>query len=147
MIQSFRKCKIDINDTLYSQIIRAGHKSCLRCKKFVGYERLQCAHIMSRAHYSTRFMLRPICNAVHLCATCHSWIDSCKDNTPIFEENARKYFSKEKNAYTFLVSTGFYTWDDLAKLYALSCAPFQHYKLFKKAITVSLREEYKKLDK
>lgn len=137
---------MDVNDTLYSQIIRAGYDRCLRCRRPVGYARLQCAHIIGRAAYYTRFMLRPICNAVHLCSTCHDWFDGCKNKKPIFEPEAREHFTKEDNAYTFLVSTDLYDWNNLAQLYAFGQVPYKNYSFTKKAITAELRAELKKLE-
>ena len=52
-------------DILFSQIIRARDKKCLRCSKT---ENLQCAHIFSRKNYATRWFPQ---NAITLCYACH----------------------------------------------------------------------------
>jgi hypothetical protein len=145
MTQQFRRIKIDPSDKLYSEIIRFGVKRCVRCS----YVRpLQCAHIMGRGNMGTRWMLKPYRNALPLCADCHSWFDSCKDNTPIFDEEARAFFSPLKNAYAFLVTNAGYTWKDLENLYALAhhkttkCGAFE-----KVEIRRQLKEHLKKLTK
>ena len=116
-MQSFRPIKISLEDKLYSRIIRHGETRCFRCSMV---RPLQTAHIMSRTYKVTRWQLRPISNAIPLCAPCHSWFDSSKDDTPIFKPEGREYFTPEKNAYAFLVEDCGYTWEDLAKLYYLS---------------------------
>lgn len=136
-IQSFRRVKIDVNDTLYSKIIRFGHTRCLRCLKV---KDLQCAHIIGRGNYSTRFLLGPVRNAVPLCSDCHDWFDRCKNNTPIFNENARPFFLAIENAYAFLVERCGYSWRDLQRLYLLGqTSPKEKYVYWKKDITLQLR--------
>lgn len=117
MIQSFRKIKIDPNDKFYSEIIRFGLDRCQRCDC---HRSLACCHIMGRSYKGTRWMIKPVRNAIALCADCHSWFDSCKDDTPIFNEKSRPFFLPEKNAYSFLVQRCYYKWDDLHNLYALA---------------------------
>lgn len=146
MIQSFRRCKIDINDTLFSKIIRHGKTRCQRCQKV---KTLQAAHIIGRGSYSTRFMLEPVRNAISLCSDCHvGWFDKSKDNTPIFDDAARRYFKPESNAYAFLVENCGYLWKDLQRLYLLSQQrPKIHYKYWKKEQTRQLREYLDRLEK
>ncbi len=145
MSQSWRRIKTDVNDTLFSQIIRHGKTRCQRCQKV---KTLQTAHIIGRGSYSTRFMLDPIKNAWAACSDCHSWFDKAKDNTPIFDDAARRYFKPESNAYAFLVENCGYLWRDLQRLYlAGQQRPKIHYKYWKKEMTKSLREELKRLEK
>lgn len=135
MIQSFRKIKIDPNDKLYSQIIRSlARGRCRRCQVTVGFQRLQCAHIMGRVHKRTRFLIEPQYNAVALCASCHSWFDSHKIDALIFDERKRVLSPKDES-YTWLVSSKIknfpgwnYSWDDLYELYALSHHTQNFYK-------------------
>jgi hypothetical protein len=139
----FGKIKIDASDKLYSEIIRFGKTHCERCYK---PNKLQCAHIMGRAHKNTRWMIKPVKNAIALCMTCHSWFDSCKDDTPLFDLKAREYFKANKNAYTFLVEDVGYTWDDLMKLYILSHNTIKKlYPFEKEEIKRQLKEYFKKL--
>lgn len=148
MIQSFRSIKRDTNDILYSKIIRHGHTRCMRCHKFKLPEKLQAAHIIGRSGHSTRFQLEPVKNAVPLCADCHSWFDGAKDNTPIFDDASRRYFTPEKNAYAFLVENCGYLWRDLQKLYlAGQQRPKIHYKYWKKDMTKMLRLVLGELEK
>jgi hypothetical protein len=143
MTQSFRAIKRDINDVLYSEIIRsANHWRCRRCHLHFG-KKLQCCHIFGRAHMNTRFMLSPKPNAVALCSNCHSWFDEHKIDGLIFDERKRVLSLKDES-FTWLTSIR-YTWDDLLKLYAFSRLPAQHYKFNKKAITIYLKEELKKM--
>ena len=114
MIQSFRRIKIDPNDKLYSEIIRFGRDRCQRCS---ARKPLACCHIMGRAHMGTRWMIKPVKNALAMCADCHSWFDGCKDDTPLFDVEARKYFRPDKNAYVFLVEEYGYTWENIMTLY------------------------------
>ncbi len=114
---NFRKIKIDACDKLYSQIIRYGKHNCDRCRQ---NRDLQCCHIFGRGHKATRWMLKPFRNAISLCSSCHLWMDSCKDDTPIFNYRAREFYKSDKNAYTFLVERCGYTWKDLENLYALA---------------------------
>lgn len=144
MIQSFRKIKIDPTDTLYSKIIRFGKLRCESCGKA---KALQCAHIMGRGHIATRWALKPYRNAIALCADCHSWFDSCKDDTPIFNEEARPHFKQDKNAYAFLVERCDYSWDDLYKLYALAHHGYTKCGKFEKAeIREQLKQYLKQLE-
>lgn len=140
MTQSFRRIKLDANDILYSKIIRYGVNRCFRCHL---WRDVQCAHIMSRRYYSTRFTLTPKPNAIPLCASCHDWFDSHKDNTPIFNEEARRYFMPAQNSYAFLVKraveSGGYTWEDLQILYVKSQGVFTGYVCKKKQINLELK--------
>ena len=141
-MQSFRRIKVDVNDTLFSKIIRHGKTLCARCHKV---RNLQCAHIFSRGHYNTRFNPR---NAIALCSTCHNdFFDRALDTTPIFSPDVRKYLSPEKNAFTFLVHGLNYRWEELQRLYlAAQQRPKIHYKYWKKDMTKTLREQLKKLE-
>jgi hypothetical protein len=65
-------------------------------------------------------MLTPVKNAVALCMPCHAWMDTHKDNTPIFVEGARKYSKPEENSYAFLVYCCGYSWSDLKTLYVMA---------------------------
>lgn len=114
---SFGRIKIDATDKIYSEIIRFGKTRCQRCHKI---SQLQCAHIMGRTHKNTRWLVKPVRNAIALCMSCHSWFDSCKDDTPLFDDVARKYFRVDKNAYVFLVDECGYTWDQIMLLYVQS---------------------------
>lgn len=145
MIQSFRAIKRDVNDDLFSKIIRHGHTRCLRCQK---NKSLQTAHIFSRRFYPTRFQYEPVKAAVPLCADCHSWMDGAKDDTPIFNEDIRKYLKVDKNAFKFLVENCGYKWADLQKLYFQSHSRMNiKYIYIKKELTKNLREHLKKLEK
>ncbi len=129
--QRFRKISRDINDKLYSTIIRSiGIGRCRRCHFYFGFEKLQCAHIFGRGHKRTRFLLAPKFNAIPLCSDCHSWFDSHKIDALLFDEKKR-VLSMADESYTWLVSTKIslngksqdfwnYTWNDLYKMYALS---------------------------
>lgn len=144
MTQSFRRIKIDVNDTLYSKIIRFGVTRCLRCIKV---RDLQCAHIVGRSSYSTRFALEPVRNAVPLCSDCHSWFDQHKDNTPIFNEAARAFFTASQNSYYWLVQFAGYEWRDLQKLYLAGQQTMKFkYAWTKKEITKDLRAHLKRLE-
>lgn len=140
-MKSFRRIKIDTNDTLFSKIVRHGKTRCMRCQKA---RELQCCHIFGRAHYSTRFDFR---NAIALCGTCHNdFFDKSKDDTPLFNPDIRRFLSPEKNAFTFLVYSG-YRWDELQRLYLKSReVPKIHYKYWKKDLTKQLREQLKKME-
>ena len=143
MTQFFRRIKIDVNDTLYSKIIRFGVERCQRCNE---RKTLQCAHIVGRASKSTRFLLEPVKNAIPLCATCHSWFDQHKDNTPVFDELARRYFSLAQNSYVFLFRSCGYSWTDLQKLIIWGKKPSSGYKYVKSEITLQLKEHLKRLE-
>jgi len=144
MIQSFRRIKIDKNDTLYSQIIRFGETRCFRCHCV---KSLQCAHIVGRGSKSTRFLLKPVRNAIPLCSDCHSWFDQSKDNTPVFNEESRPYFKKDKNAYVFLVSECGYSWRDIQYLVVTGNKPGKYGSFDKPVIFFQLKETIKKLEK
>ena len=142
-IQSFRRIKITLEDKLFSKIIRFAETRCLRCNEV---KILYCCHIIGRGHQATRFMLKPVRNAIPLCACCHDWFDKCKDDTPLFNEEARKYFLPEKNAYAFLNTVG-YSWQDLLKLYYLGHRPITNISLIEKMeIRRQLREHLKELE-
>lgn len=129
--QKFRPIKRDPNDALYSEIIRShGIGRCRRCHLYFGYERLQAAHIIGRAHKTTRFLLKPKFNAIPLCSNCHSWFDQHKIDGLIFDEKKR-VISPDDESFTWLVRSKIslngkpqdfwnYTWEDLYNLYALS---------------------------
>ena len=144
MIQHYRRIKTDVNDTLYSKIIRYGHTRCLRCRL---HKNLQCAHIIGRSHKTTRWMLRPVKSSIPLCSDCHDWFDRSKDDTPLFNEKAREFFMPEKNAYMWLVYEGGYSWEELLKLYYLghrtqtNCGAIE-----KKEITRQLKAVLKQLE-
>lgn len=136
----FGKIRIDANDTLYSKIIRHGRTRCMRCDQV---RELQAAHIVGRAHYSTRFMLKPVRNAVALCMACHNWFDSSKMKGLIFESRKRVFTAAEEG-YTFLNVMCGYSWNDLEKLFILSqqvCAYSKSkpiYHIVKKQLTEEL---------
>ena len=145
MIQSFRRIKIDPNDALYSKIIRHGK---IRCERCLCVRDLQCAHIMPRGHHRTRYMLKPYKNAVALCCDCHNWFDTHRDDTPIFEVDARRFYSPLKNAYTFLVFRCGYTWLDLHNLYALAHHGTSKYGVIEKTeVGRQLKEVWKQINK
>jgi len=54
-------------DVLFSQVVRARDKECLKCRSCMD---LQCAHAASRRHLSGRW---DELNAVTLCTRCHLW--------------------------------------------------------------------------
>lgn len=136
------RLKRDINDDLYSKIIRLGHQRCAMCGRV---KSLECAHIMGRTHYSTRFMLKPIRNAVPLCNFCHSWFDEHKITSLLFDEKKRVLGPKEES-YSWLVHAMGYSWDDLAKLYVLSKQAATYYDFRKKEITKELKATLSKLE-
>ncbi len=143
MTQSFRKIKLDSNDVIYSKIIRFGKYRCDRCHLV---RDLQCAHIMGRGHYATRFMLEPVRNAVALCADCHDWFDSHKIRAVLFEEKKR-VFNYAEESYTWLVKGNQrYTWDQLLLLYAKGQTHFQGYSFKKKEIGIYLKARLKELE-
>lgn len=140
MTQFFRGIKRDVNDDLYSKIIRFGITRCARC---FNVRDLQCAHIMSRTHKTTRHLLFPVRNAVPLCADCHSWFDQHKMFVLIFEEDKRVFKGRDES-FSFLVESCGYTWNDLQKLYinARNTMTYNHHK---KEITEQLKQELKRL--
>ena len=139
----FGRLRIDKNDTLYSAIIRFGVKRCRRCGMRA---KLQAAHIVGRAHYSTRFLLNPIRNAIPLCMTCHAWFDSHKIEALIFDDTGTKrVFTGDEEGYTFLVKKCGYSWRDLQRLYILSRQIFKHYTHKKHIITAELTEYLERL--
>lgn len=141
--QSFRRINIDINDTLYSKIIRFGHQRCVRCKRV---RELQCAHIMGRGRYNTRFLLTPIKNGIPLCSDCHSWFDSKTSKDILFDERLQKIPQRD-NRWYWLVSEMGYTWQNLIWLYHLSESPSQiPYSFKKKEITQHLKAELERLE-
>lgn len=144
--QSWRKVKRSVEDDLYSKIIRFGHTHCLRCRRPKRPDQLQCAHIIGRGSKSVRWALKPVKNAIPMCSNCHDWFDSSKDNTPIFNEKAREYFTREKNAYTFLVEECEYTWEQLALLYYKGQQPATDIKFQMPGIRKQLRDELKRLE-
>lgn len=65
-MQNMNKTKIKKKlDILFSKVIRARDKKCLKCGK---KENLQCAHISSRTHLAGRWNEL---NAITLCTGCH----------------------------------------------------------------------------
>jgi len=56
-------------DVLFSKIIRARDKKCMRCGRSEGVQ-LQCSHCASRGSLDGRF---DELNALTLCASCHRW--------------------------------------------------------------------------
>lgn len=143
MSQSFRKIKLDSNDVLYSKIIRLGKYRCDMCHLV---RDLECAHIVGRGHYATRFMLEPVRNAVALCASCHDWFDSHKITAVLFEEKKR-VFNLREESYTWLVKGHLaYTWDQLVLLYAKGQTVFQGYSFKKKEIGIFLKEKFKQAE-
>ena len=142
MIQSFRRVKIDVNDRLYSEIIRFGVTRCLRCGCV---KALQCAHIIGRKHYTTRFVFLPKPNAIALCSDCHSWLDTHKMRDLIFDAGKR-VFNEKNESYTFLVKRCGYSWGDLQKLYLDAQGVMRPpYSWQKKDITKKLRSILDKL--
>ena len=142
MTQSFRAIKRSPEDILFSQIIRFGLDRCPGC----GCRRdLQAAHIFGRGAKSTRWLLTPKPNAVPACASCHSFIDARKDETPIFNEQARAFTDSRNNAFAFIVHRYGYTWDDLAKLYVMAHQPFVGYKREIPKIKAELKAHLEKL--
>lgn len=135
----FFKVKFDVNDTLYSQIIRHNKVRCDKCHQV---RELQCAHIMSRRHYPTRFMLEPICNAVALCAYCHDWFDTHKMRELLLDPKKRVL---DEESYTWLVRDMRYTWDQLLTLLVKAHSEYSGYSLKKKLITTELRQHLKSL--
>lgn len=140
----FRKIKIDINDRLYSKIIRFGKTRCDRCHL---WRSLDCAHIMGRGNYTTRFMLHPVRNAVALCTTCHGWFDTHKI-VELLRDPAKRVFGFQDESFTWLVKSHLrYTWDDLTRLYVLSNAvSSMSYGRMKSAITTELKSVLAKLE-
>lgn len=140
----FGKIKIDPNDKLYSQIIRFGRKRCMRCDQV---RELQAAHIVGRAHYATRFMLKPVRNAVALCMACHNWFDTSKMKSVIFEPSKR-VFNASEEGFTFLNVMCGYSWNDLEKLFILSrqVCSYSKDKPIYHIIKKDLTEELKRLE-
>ena len=128
--------KRDVNDDLYSKIIRHGKNRCERCLRS---RDLQCAHIMGRANKSTRWALKPVKNAVALCFSCHEWFDKHKIMACILEPKKR-VFSPNDESFTFLVAQCGYTWEDLTNLYIQSRLPYKSYKIKKQMITSHLKD-------
>lgn len=62
------KIKTDKRDVLFSRLIRARDKCCVKCGKVD--VRLECSHIFSRRHIATRWDLD---NAKALCHHCHRY--------------------------------------------------------------------------
>lgn len=137
------KLKRDANDGHFSNIVRFGKHRCAMC----GCVRdLECAHIMGRRHYATRFMFYPVKNGVALCNTCHSWFDEHKITALLWEPNKR-VLSWDEESYTFLVQKCGYTWEELQLLYVKSQEQATGYEYKKKEISVRLRAELKRLEK
>lgn len=136
--------KRDVNDDLFSKIIRFGQRACAMCGRV---RDLECAHIMGRKYYATRFMFYPIKNAIPLCNFCHSWFDEHQIPTLIWMEN-RRVFGYKEESFTFLIEKCGYTWDQLQRLYtwAKGNTSPQHYKFEKKNITIRLRAELNRLE-
>lgn len=142
MTQSFRKIKLDSNDIIYSKIIRFGKVRCDRCNRV---KPLQCAHIIPRGHYATRFMLEPIKNAVALCADCHDWFDSHKAKEILFDERLQK-IKQPDNRWWWLVHAAGYTWEQLLLLHAKGQTVFQGYSFKKKEIGIYLKSQWAKVE-
>ncbi len=140
--QRFRPIKIDPNDTLYSKIIRWGHTRCLRCGRT---RKLQCCHIMGRGRHSTRFMLKPLRNAIPLCTDCHDWFDTHKIIACICEPEKRVFNPKDES-YHFLVSLG-YTWGDLERLLFWSRQTKQYNHFCKLAVAEMLKATWDRLNR
>jgi len=138
MAVRFRRSKRDVNDDLFSRIVRFGKTQCLRCG---GAKPLQCCHIFSRGKYNTRFDKN---NAVHLCSNCHDWFDSHKIIACLVDEHKR-VFSAGEESFHWLISKG-YTWDSLLRLYVKSEQVCTGYSWKKKEITKQLKAELKKLE-
>ena len=133
----FYRPKIDINDKLFSQLVRFGKDRCDRCNLV---RNLQTAHIFSRKYYNTRFYRR---NAVALCARCHDWFDSHKLIGCIFDER-KQVLSKFDEGFHWLVFSPWgYTWDELQRIYVKSQMIFTGYSYKKKLITKQLKKELK----
>lgn len=141
MTQSFRKIKLDSNDIVYSKIIRFGKHRCDRCNCV---KELQCAHIISRGHYATRFMLEPFKNAVALCSDCHDWFDSHKAKEILFDERLQA-IKQPDNRWWWLVNVMGYTWEQLLLLHAKGETVFQGYSFKKKEIGRELKAIYIKM--
>jgi len=133
---SFGYIKRDINDRLFSELVRMHHTVCQRCMK---PNRLECCHIFSRGRYTTRFLE---VNAIVLCASCHDWFDSHKISKCLWDKSKR-VFTAEDESYHFLVEKLGYTWEQLQEIYHLSQRPFRGYKRQKKDITRYLKSEIK----
>lgn len=150
----FIKLKRDLNDALYSDIIRlpAGGSEgrCVRCGK---YRKLDCAHIFSRDSYNTRFVLEPKPNAIPLCSianypydSCHKWFDGHKQESLVLNTEKR-VFQPFEESFTFLVVMCGYTWEQLEALKIKSDINAPPYNQTKPAITIYLRAYQKKLRK
>jgi len=126
--------KIDVNDKLFSKLKRMNQVQCQRCCKELS---LQCCHIFSRRFYTTRF---DTLNAVVLCYSCHSWMDTHKIDACLFNKQKRIFGPKEES-YHFLVYTLGYTWEDLVGLYHRAQTPYRGYKTKKKDITKFLKKQ------
>lgn len=145
MTQSFRPIKISTEDKLYSLIIRFGHTRCVRCHL---HKTLQCAHIIERGHQATRWMLKPYRNAIPLCSDCHSWFDTHKDDTPLFNEDARQFSNPTQNKWAFLVTECGYHWKDLYNLWTLGHRCVHNVGHIEKIeIRKQLKAELKRLEK
>jgi len=131
------RVKRDVNDGLYSDIIRLGNPQCWRCDR---ERQLDACHIMKRGHYTTRFMLKPVKNAVPLCRGCHDWFDKHQIPALIFDVKKR-VLTEHDESFTFLVEICGYTWENLQYLKIQSQLTFRGYKWKKKEITKHLRLE------
>jgi hypothetical protein len=139
---AFGKVKIDANDTLYSRIIRFGHRRCPMCRCA---RSLQCAHIVGRRPYSTRFLLKPKPNAIPLCMTCHDWFDTHKIKAVVFDEKKR-VFKPNEESFTFLVKKMGYSWNDILIIFAKSQQPFTGYSYKKTAIKALLTAQLNSME-
>ena len=139
-----KRIKVDANDTHFSKIIRFGHQRCLKCGRV---KDLECAHILPRGHYETRFMFKPIKNGIHLCGHDHEWFDSHKITSLLFNPKKR-VLNESEESYTFLVIKCGYTWKELRSLYetAMWAPRWQNYQFRKKEISKILRAELKRLE-
>lgn len=142
------RIKVDPNDALYSKIIRFGHPQCARCGKIP--KALQCAHIMGRARHSTRFMLRPVRNAIQLCGgpfnSCHHFFDTHK-MFPLLMDPAKRVFTADEESFTFLVERCGYTWEQLELLYKLRLRPAKYGRLEFLATKQALEADYAAIQK
>lgn len=140
----FGKIRRDKNDTLFSEIIRYGVESCLRCRRH-GLQ-LQAAHIVGRTYKSTRWMLEPLRNAIPLCMPCHTWFDEHRIKAVIFDAGKR-VFDQSEEGNTFLVERCGYTWEDLQKIYILAQRACRYTAFEKKQVNDYLKSYMKKLKK
>lgn len=85
-----RKAIIKKLDSLVSKIVRSQETACIICG---GTEYLQCGHLFSRRHHSTRWDIEPEGNCHTQCGRCN--IRHNKDQSPYIFWYVEK-FGKEK---------------------------------------------------